>query len=312
MKRDIFATGLEALEIPADIIETPLTATECLLYQTMLLSHDRATGALHKTKVRQYADIIGRGVTETYKAIAGLNEKGFLQTTTRGWVRGTVRKRHINKKRKKKRDPKQQPLPETRSQSLSRALVHRAALKIMINTRLAALAQRLYWKLATEIDTQTGQLHEQDVHQLAETLGCSTKAIYQSVRRLNAAGLGKIEIDWGVRGHLPHVALSYGTIRMAVERKKAENEFGKSAAQKFVHYRNALYTAFGVPIEKLKESDIKKLINDLKDKLDEAVPPPLWSTDKKAQQNLSRAIDQGRAPDPDATTDWHAILANTR
>jgi len=49
MKRDLFATGLEALEIPADIIETPLTATECLLYQTMLLSHDRATGALHNS-----------------------------------------------------------------------------------------------------------------------------------------------------------------------------------------------------------------------------------------------------------------------
>ena len=85
--------------------------------------------------------------------------------------------------------------------------------------------------------------------------------------------MGSLIVDYGVEGHLEHVALAYGVIQLAVEKKKKEAEAGngftgRHAAQKFEQYRKALYDLFGVPIEALKPAEIQKGIAVLSEVID--------------------------------------------
>ena len=85
--------------------------------------------------------------------------------------------------------------------------------------------------------------------------------------------MGSLIVDYGVEGHLEHVALAYGVIQLSVEKKKQEaqegNGFtGRHAAQKFDKYRKALYELFGAPIEVLKPDEIQKGIDALSEVID--------------------------------------------
>ena len=76
-QRDIFQTGLEALEIPISVLPLNFTTTEILLYQTMLLNSDRQTGHLGRAKIDQYMKWTQRkSRTSIHAALQGLNEKG--------------------------------------------------------------------------------------------------------------------------------------------------------------------------------------------------------------------------------------------
>ena len=249
--RNLFETGLEALEVPTAVLQMDFTATEALLFQVLLLNSDRKSGRIHRAKVKNYIEWTGvKSRSSIYAALAGLNEKGLIETETDGWVTGTVVMRFQNRS-----DDAQQLIP---GMPLARALVHRQALKLMIAYRLAPLAIRLYWKLATDLDLQTGKLHIQKISELAKLFNCKKASIYKAIRQIRDAGLGSLIVDYEVEGHLEHVSLAYGVIRLAVERKIEEAKHGKSYAQKFEHYRVALYQLFGVPIEALSPAEIQK------------------------------------------------------
>ena len=287
--RNLFETGLEALEVPTAVLGLHFTTTESLLYQVMLLNSDRNTGRLTRTKITQYVEWTGvKSKSSIYAALAGLNEKGVIQTETDGWVTGKVLMRYKNK------DTAQMELPS--GLPLERALVHRQALKLMIAYRLPALAQRLYWKLSSDLDLQTGKVHLQKIAELAKFFECQKASIYKALRQINEAELGSLIVDYGVEGHLEHVALAYQVIQLSVERMKEEAINGKpSADTKFKRYREALYRLFGVPIEALSSAEIQQGINALKDKL--------------AQ------FDRFEAPTlraPASWTDWEKELATAR
>ena len=260
--RNLFETGLEALEVPTAVLKLHFTTTEARLYQVMLLNSDRDTGQLARAKVKQYMEWTGvKSKSTIYAALAGLNEKGVIETDTDSWVTGTVLMRYKN------RDTTQMELPL--GLPLERALVHRQALKLMIAYRLPALAQRLYWKLASDLDLQTGKLHLQKIAELAKFFNCKKASIYKALRQINEAELGSLIIDYGVEGHLEHAALAYQVIQLSVERMKEEAINGKrSADSKFKRYRTALYQLFGIPIEALSTPDIQKGIDALRDKLE--------------------------------------------
>ena len=267
-QRDIFQTGLEALEIPISVLTLNFTTTEILLYQTMLLNSDRQTGHLGRAKIDQYMKWTQtKSRTSIYAALQGLNEKGVIETQTNGWVTGTVKMRFQNKEQSEEQMELPMELP------LSRALVHRQALKLMIDYKLAPLTQRVYWKLASDLDLQTGEIHFQRISELADFFKCKKSTIYKAIRQINEAGLGSLIVDYGVEGHLEHVALAYGVIQLAVEKKKKEAEAGngftgRHAAQKFEQYRKALYDLFGVPIEALKPAEIQKGVDALSEVID--------------------------------------------
>ena len=267
--RNLFQTGLEALEVPTVVLGLHFTTTESLLYQVMLLNSDRDTGRLTRTKVKQYMEWTGvKSKSTIYAALSGLNEKGVIETETDGWVTGKVLMRYKNK------DTAQMEFPL--GLPLERALVHRQALKLMIAHRLPALAQRLYWKLASDLDLQTGKLHLQKISELAKFFECKKASIYKAIRQINEAELGTLIVDYGVEGHLEHAALAYGVIQLAVERMKEEAINGKASADtKFKRYRTALYKLFGVPIEALSTPDIQKGINALKEKLEKYENPDM-------------------------------------
>ena len=267
-QRDIFQTGLEALEIPISVLPLNFTTTEILLYQTMLLNSDRQTGHLGRAKIDQYMKWTQtKSRTSIHAALQGLNEKGVIETETNGWVTGTVKMRFQNKEANDKQMALSMELP------LSRALVHREALRLMIDYKLAPLTQRVYWKLASDLDLQTGEIHFQRISELADFFQCKKSTIYKAIRQINEAGLGSLIVDYGVEGHLEHVALAYGVIQLSVKKKKQEaqggNGFtGRHAAQKFDKYRKALYELFGVPIEVLKPAEIQKGIDALSEVID--------------------------------------------
>ena len=204
---NLFETGLEALEVPVVVLGLHFTATEALLYQVMLLNSDRDTGWLARAKVKQYMEWTGvKSKSTIYTALSGLNEKGVTETDTDGWVTGKVLMRHRNKDTARMEFPLGLPL--------ERALVHRQALKLMIAYRLPALAQRLYWKLASDLDLQTGELHLQKIAELAKFFKCQKASIYKALRQINEAELGSLIVDYGVEGHLEHVALAYQVIQL--------------------------------------------------------------------------------------------------
>lgn len=267
--RNLFETGLEALEIPTAVLGFHFTATEALLYQVMLLNSDRNTGGLARTKVKQYMEWTGvKSKSTIYAALAGLNEKGVIETETDGWVTGTVLMRYKNK------DTAQMELPM--GLPLERALVHRQALKLMIAYRLPALAQRLYWKLASDLDLQTGKLHLQKIAELTKFFKCQKASIYKALRQINEAELGSLIVDYGVEGHLEHAALAYQVIQLSIEQMKEEAINGKpSADTKFKRYRTALYQLFGVPIEALSTPEIHQGIHALKEKLEKLDNPDM-------------------------------------
>ena len=267
--RNLFETGLEALEVPTAVLGIHFTTTEALLYQVVLLNSDRNTGRLTRTKVKQYMEWTGvKSKSTIYTALSGLNEKGVIETETDGWVTGTVLMRYRNK------DMAQMELPI--GLPLERALVHRQALKLMIAYRLPALAQRLYWKLASDLDLQTGKVHLQKIGELAEFFKCKKASIYKAIRHINEAELGSLIVDYGVEGHLEHVSLAYQVIQLSVERIKEESINGKPTADtKFKRYREALYRLFGVPIEALSTPDIQKGIDALRDKLEKYENPDI-------------------------------------
>ena len=96
--RNLFETGLEALEVPTAVLGIHFTTTESLLYQVMLLNSDRNTGRLTRTKIKQYMEWTGvKSKSSIYAALAGLNEKGVIETETDGWVTGKVLMRYKNK-----------------------------------------------------------------------------------------------------------------------------------------------------------------------------------------------------------------------
>lgn len=263
--RNLFETGLEALEVPTAVLQMDFTATEALLFQVLLLNSDRKSGRIHRAKVKNYMEWTGvKSRSSIYAALSGLNEKGLIETETDGWVTGTVVMRFQNRS-----NDAQQLIP---GMPLARALVHRQALKLMIAYRLAPLTIRLYWKLATDLDLQTGKLHIQKISELAKFFNCKKASIYKAIRQIRDAGLGSLIVDYGVEGHLEHVSLAYGVIRLAVERKIEEAKHGKSYAQKFEHYRVALYQLFGVPIEALSPAEIQKGITKLREKLEQMAP----------------------------------------
>ena len=263
--RNLFETGLEALEVPTAVLQMDFTATEALLFQVLLLNSDRKSGRIHRAKVKNYIEWTGvKSRSSIYAALSGLNEKGLIETETDGWVTGTVVMRFQNRS-----NDAQQLIP---GMPLARALVHRQALKLMIAYRLAPLTIRLYWKLATDLDLQTGKLHIQKISELAKFFNCKKASIYKAIRQIRDAGLGSLIVDYGVEGHLEHVSLAYGVIRLAVERKIEEAKHGKSYAQKFEHYRVALYQLFGVPIEALSPAEIQKGITKLREKLEQMAP----------------------------------------
>ena len=263
--RNLFETGLEALEVPTAVLQIGFTTTEALLFQVLLLNSDRKSGRIHRAKVKNYIEWTGvKSRSSIYAALAGLNEKGLIETETDGWVTGTVVMRFQNRS-----DDAQQLIP---GMPLARALVHRQALKLMIAYRLAPLTIRLYWKLASDLDLQTGKLHIQKISELAKLFNCKKASIYKAIRQIRDAGLGSLIVDYGVEGHLEHVSLAYGVIRLAVERKIEEAKHGKSYAQKFEHYRVALYQLFGIPIEALSPAEIQKGITKLREKLEQMAP----------------------------------------
>lgn len=282
--RNLFETGLEALEVPTVILGLHFTTTEALLYQIMLLNSDRNTGRLTRTKIKQYVEWTGvKSRSSIYAALSGLNEKGVIETETDGWVTGKVLMRYKNK------DTAQMELPI--GLPLERALVHRQALKLMIAYRLSALAQRLYWKLASDLDLQTGKVHLQKIAELAKFFKCQKASIYKALRQINEAELGSLIVDYGVEGHLEHAALAYQVIQLAVEKMKAEAINGKrSADTQFKRYRKALYRLFGVPIEALSTTEIQRGIDELKDKLEKF----------------------GSLDSPASWTDWEQELATVR
>ena len=266
-QRDLFQTGLEALEIPISVLTLNFTTTEILLYQTMLLNSDRQTGHLGRAKIDQYMKWTQtKSRTSIYAALHGLNEKGVIETQTNGWVTGTVKMRFQNKEQSEEQMELPMELP------LSRALVHRQALKLMIDYKLAPLTQRVYWKLASDLDLQTGEIHFQRISELADFFKCKKSTIYKAIRQINDAGLGSLIVDYGVEGHLEHVALAYGVIQLAVEKKKQEAEgsgfTARHAAQKFDKYKQALYDLFGVPIEALTHAEIQKGVDALSEVID--------------------------------------------
>ena len=269
--RNIFESGLEALEIPTSALTIPFTATESLLYQVMLLHSDRKTGVLRHAKVQQYMEWIGvKSKTSIYAALQGLNEKGVIETQTDGWVTGTVLMRCKNTSQTEQLEMFSEK--EMTGIPLNRALVHRQALKLMIAYKVAPLTQRVYWKLASDLDLQTGKLHLQKIKELAKFFGCKKASIYKAIRQINDAGLGSLDVDYGVEGHLEHVALAYGCICLAVERIKEAAKHGKTYAKRFEHYRAALYELFGVPIEALMDSEVKKGIAKTKAYMDQICP----------------------------------------
>ena len=290
--RNIFETGLESLEVPREALHVKFTTTESLVYQTMLLHSDRKTRRIARAKVDNYMEWTGtKSRTSIYSAIKGLNEKGVIEAEVDGWVTGTVLLRYENQTQKASEDQVEMDLPKP----LNRALVHRQALKLMSDTRLPALAQKLYWKLAMEIDLQTGKMHFQKIQILADFFEVGKASIYKSLRQIRAAGLGSIEVDYGVDGHLEHVALAYNVIQLAVEKKREMASTGinkRTAAQKYEQFRTALYRLFGVPIEALSTGEIQQGIDALYEKLEPVVK--------------SMEIPDGEIPD--GCTDWEKVL----
>ena len=261
-EKNLFEVGLEALEIPTAVLKTGLTITEGLLYQILLLNSSRDTGRIHRAKIKQYMTWTGtKSRTSIYTALAGLAEKGIIEYEVDGWVKGTVLMRYQNK------DTDQLELPL--GVPLERALVHRQALKLMVAHRLPALAQRLYWKMASEIDLQTGEIHPCKVSELAAFFQVNKAAIYKAIRQINDAELGSLVVDYGIEGHLEHVALAYAIICLAVERIEEANVNGRNADEKFKRYKKALYDMFGVPIDVLSHAEVMKGMAEMKEKLDE-------------------------------------------
>lgn len=281
-EKNIFDFGLEAVEIPIEAISTEFTPTEATVYQVIILNSDRFTGRIHRAKIADYAWWIGRSEVSIHTALAGLNAKGYIQTTTNGYVEGVVLKRQQNIP-KADLDAEQETLDLESTETLSRALVHRQALKIMCQHRLSGLTQRVYWEFATQIDVNTGEIHRRKIAELAERFGVSEASIYKAIRQLNAAGLTNFTVDFGVSGQMPHVALAYGVIRLAVERKKEEAKNGHSAVVLFNRYKTALYRCFGIQTDSMNPVDIKKAIADLKQPLDQYL-----SKDTGVMHNLSR------------------------
>lgn len=267
--RTPFETGLEALEVPTAVLRMDFTTTEALLFQVLLLKSDRKSGRLHRAKVKDYMEWTGvKSRSSIYAALAGLNEKGVIETEMDGWVTGQIVMRFQNRS-----EDAQQLIP---GMPLERALVHRQALKLMITYRLSPLSMRLYWTLASDLDLETGKLHRQKIADLAKFFGCKKAAIYKAIRQINEAELGSLIVDYGVEGHLEHVALAYGVIQLAVERMKEENINGKASADtKFKRYRTALYQLFGVPIEALSTPEIQKGIDALREKLEKYENPDM-------------------------------------
>lgn len=263
-QRDLFTTGLEAIEIPTPAILIDFTPTEILLYQVMLANSDRNTGRIGRVKVDQYMKWTEtKSRTSIYAALAGLNSKGLIETEVNGWVTGTVKLRFQNKE-----NTEQLELPGL---PLERALVHREALKLMIRHKLAPMSQKVYWKLAADLDLQTGEIHFQNIQALADFFKCKKATIYKALRQINEAGLGSLLVDFGVEGHLEHVALAYGIIQLAIARKKEKASGGSNARhadQKFTQFKQALYDLFGVPIEALNTAEIKTGINALDEVLE--------------------------------------------
>lgn len=284
--RSIFEKGLEALEVPTVALKLNLTYSESMMYQVLLLNSDRDTGRIHRAKVKQYMEWTEiKSRTSIYAAIAGLNEKKVIEAEVDGWVTGKVLMRYQNK------DTDQMELPL--GLPLERALVHRQALKLMVTYRLPAFAQRLYWKLASDLDLETGKLHLQKIAELSDFFGCKKANIYKALRQINEAGLGSLIVDYGVEGHLEHVSLAYGVIMLAVERKKEENINGKKTADsKFKRYKQALYDLYGAPIEALSFGEVQKGIDGLKEKLDTKLGDALGA--------------------PESLTDWEQILSADR
>ena len=287
--RNIFETGLESIEIPRAALNLLLTTTAMLLYQVILLHSDRKTGRMARAKVEDYMKWTNtKSRTSIYAALAVLNEKGIIESEINGWVTGTVLLRYENQTQKASEDQVEMDLPKP----LNRGLVHRQALKLMIDNRIAPLTQKLYWKLALEIDLQTGKIHFQKIKELADFFGVTKASIYKALRQLNAAGLGSLIVDYGVDGHLEHVALAYNVIQLAVEKKKEMESTGinkRTAAQKYEQFRTALYSAFGVPIEALSRGETQQGIDALYEKLEPVVK--------------SMEI-------PDGCTDWEKELAH--
>ena len=282
--RNIFESGLESLEIPTTALHLKFTTTESLLYQVLLLHSDRDTGRIARAKVQQYMEWVGvKSITSIYSALHGLNEKGLIETETDGWVTGTVLMRYKNKKQQ---NTEQTEIP---GMPLERALVHRQALKLMIDHKVAPITQRVYWKLASEIDLQTGKIHFQKIRELANFFEVKKASIYKALRQINAAGLGSLVVDYGVDGHLEHVALAYNIIQLAIEKKKQQEIGGinaRTAGQQFEKFRAALYRLFGVPIEALSTGEIETGIAALKEKLEPYVnslieSPASWRTLEK-------------------------------
>ena len=87
--RNLFETGLEALEVPTAVLQIGFTTTEALLFQVLLLNSDRKSGRIHRAKVKNYIEWTGvKSRSSIYAALAGLNEKGLIETETDGWVTG--------------------------------------------------------------------------------------------------------------------------------------------------------------------------------------------------------------------------------
>lgn len=280
-QRDIFQTGLEALEIPNSVLTLNFTPTEITLYQVLLLNSHRQTGKIARAKIDQYMKWTQtKSRTSIYAALQGLNEKGVIETKINGWVTGTVKMRFQNKAA-----TEQMELP-LEAVTLGRALVHRQALKLMIDYKLSPLTQKVYWKLASDLDIETGEIHFQQIPELADFFGCKKASIYKAIRQINDAGLGSLIVDFGVEGHLEHVALAYGVIRLAVEKLKKEAEAGngitkRHAKQNFEKYRKALYELFGVPIEVLSHGEIQKGVDALDDVLSRCYAS--WNDVERAQ-----------------------------
>lgn len=264
-QRNIFETGLESLELPREALYLTFNRTESLVYQCMLLHSDRDTGRLARAKIQSYMEWTRvKSKTSIYAAIKGLNEKGVIEAEVNGWVTGTVNLRYQNKTK----DTDQMELPGL---PLERALVHRQALKLMADYKVSPLTHRVYWKLAMDIDLQTGKIHFQQIGELADFFKVKKASIYKALRQINAAGLGSLDVDYGVDGHLEHVALAYNVIQLAVEKKKEMQSTGinkRTAGQKFDAFRSALYRLFGVPIEALSFGEIQQGFDALSEKLE--------------------------------------------
>ena len=292
--RDIFTSGLEAVEIPTIVIPDPLTRTATNLYQVMLLNYNRDTGTLFKAKVADYTRWLQCDKSATYAALDELNEKGYIQTRTKAWVRGRILKTAP------KRNPDQPELELEKG--LSRALVHREALRIMIEEQISPTGIKTYWALATQIDLKTGKIHERQIDELAELLSVKPPAIYKAIRDLNKAGLVQLVVDFGIEGHMPFVALAFHAINLLTEAKESEKK-GLRGWKKMAHvYRRKLYKAFGIPVDALDPIDLKRTIADLKSLLNSNDEPSLAHalTPKPApRKKASEENERDRAPDGD-------------